>query len=44
MSEVKFCTCQHEYQDRKYGKNKRVHNKTTKGWKCTVCGDEKKDF
>lgn len=36
----KFCTCKHEYQDKKYGPQIRAHNATTKptGWRCTVCG------
>lgn len=40
---IKMCTCKHEYQDSKYGKQKRVHNKmvTATGApekaKCTVC-------
>ena len=43
---IKSCTCQHDYQDKKYGKGKRVHNKITKSdknlnWRCTVCGKEK---
>lgn len=37
------CSCRHEYQDSKYGKNKRVHNpcKAAKGvnYRCTVCGN-----
>ena len=48
MSETKrtACACKHNYQDLKYGKGKRVHNKTEKGtgkvvWRCTVCGTEK---
>jgi len=42
------CNCEHEYQDEKYGKYYRLHNETggrdrsKKGWRCTVCGDEKK--
>ena len=29
----------HEYQDTKYGQNRRVKNfSKTKGWACTVCG------
>jgi len=34
------CNCEHEYQDQKYGKGKRVANKAPKanGWRCTVCG------
>lgn len=43
-TKVKFCTCQHEYQDRKYGKHMRLHNLgrgqtgTSQTWRCTVCG------
>ena len=38
------CTCEHEYQDAKYGRWNRVHNKTESKdgpateWRCTVCG------
>jgi len=35
------CTCRHEYQDKKYGKGKRVCNPTRKQdgtiYRCTVC-------
>lgn len=37
------CTCQHEYQDKRYGKKMRVHNPKKKKvgeiqkWRCTVC-------
>ena len=41
---IKSCTCKHEYQDKKYGKGKRVFNKMDKQigpgnhyYKCTVC-------
>ena len=46
----KRCTCKSEYQDEKYGKGIRVHNKTgisgvrsvgQSGWRCTVCGRDK---
>ena len=38
--------CDSKYQDKRYGKNRRVHNPTAggsngtvaDGWKCTVCG------
>ena len=44
-TKVISCTCQHEYQDKVYGKNKRLANKTQKGnqkdtYRCTVCGKE----
>lgn len=31
----------HDYQDKLYGKDNRKHNKTVKGFRCTVCGAEK---
>lgn len=34
---IKKCTCKHAFQDRRYGKENRVHNETSKGWQCTVC-------
>jgi hypothetical protein len=36
------CTCQHEWQDKKYGKGMRVHNETKKHgiYRCTVCKKE----
>lgn len=35
---IKSCDCQHEFQDKKYGRGKRVHNKTMKDeYRCTVC-------
>lgn len=44
-TEIMACDCNHEYQDKRYGKGKRVHNpkqgKTTTKWRCTVCGKEK---
>jgi len=42
------CKCQHEFQDKKYGANQRVHNTTQKGDKdsvdmrCTVCQSVKR--
>ena len=41
MSKITTCTCKHEFQDKKYGENKRVMNKTGKGYRCTVCGKDK---
>lgn len=45
---IKTCiaNCPHEYQDKKYGKGKRVHNlkKTGTGpqeYTCTVCRKER---
>lgn len=38
------CTCEHAWQDKRYGKGKRLHNALQKGgsltgkWRCTVCG------
>lgn len=47
MAVVKACTCNHEFQDTKYGNKQRVHNecdnsKETKKYRCTVCHTEKK--
>lgn len=36
------CDCVHTYQDEKYGPKKRLHNETDKGYRCTICGKEKK--
>jgi len=43
---IKKCDCNHEYQDKVYGKGNRVHNEkkpkgTAKEYRCTVCGKEK---
>ncbi|MFH1625552.1 MAG: hypothetical protein ABID54_10430 [Pseudomonadota bacterium] len=38
---VLSCDCSNEYQDRKYGKYKRLHNQcklgNSIGWRCTIC-------
>ncbi len=45
-SVIIHCNCQHEYQDQKYGKGKRVANKCKTGksgdglYRCTVCSKE----
>ena len=32
------CDCQHEYQEKKYGKDNRVHTPMKNGnYRCTVC-------
>ena len=43
-TEIKKCTCEHKYQDERYGKKMRLHNEMGKcgGWRCTVCGNVKK--
>lgn len=40
------CKCKHDYQDKQYGKGKRVMNScakdpTGKTYRCTVCSTEK---
>lgn len=36
------CTCKHEFQDKTYGKDMRVHNRTKDGKaRCTVCNQVK---
>ena len=45
MTRIMKCDCEHEFQDKRYGKGKRVHNemvpKNGKTYRCTVCGKEK---
>ncbi|MBK7380828.1 MAG: hypothetical protein IPJ03_17860 [Ignavibacteriales bacterium] len=43
-STILTCTCKHEFQDKQYGKQKRVHTYGVKNdvWRCTVCLNEKK--
>ena len=42
-TKIMTCNCKHEYQDERYGKNKRVFNAGSVGtgtkitYKCTVC-------
>ena len=43
---IRKCTCIHDYQNKQYGKGKRVMNETRKSstnhiiYRCTVCGRE----
>jgi len=39
-SAIRACKCQNEFQDSTYGKGMRVHSKTLKGFRCSVCGHE----
>jgi len=42
MTIIKGCSCQHEFQDKTYGKGNRVHNIGVNGQQtCTVCGTKK---
>ena len=44
---IKPCNCRSEYQNKEYGFNMRVHNKSKSriagktAWTCTVCGTKK---
>jgi hypothetical protein len=44
---IRRCSCKHEYQDKRYGKGRRVHNKVENEsahggkWRCTVCTNVK---
>ncbi len=42
-AEIRVCACVSPFQDKKYGKKKRVHNKsaglTDSKFRCTVCGN-----
>ena len=48
MAKIMQCTCDHEYQDRQYGNQMRVHNDGVSAlqhqrvFKCTVCSNVKK--
>jgi len=41
MTKILKCSCDHKFQDEKYGKSKRVHNACSADkniqWRCTVC-------
>lgn len=39
---IKKCDCNHVFQNRVYGKGKRVHTVGKSHITCTVCGKEKK--
>lgn len=39
-STVRTCGCANAWQDKEYGNGRRLHNQTTKGYRCTVCGTE----
>jgi hypothetical protein len=36
---VLTCKCVHDYQDRTYGKGRRLHTERKSGYRCTVCGN-----
>lgn len=44
---IKSCACKHPYQDKRYGKGKRVHNATRRligtmqAFRCGVCSTER---
>lgn len=41
MSAIMTCTCVHPFQDKEYGRGKRLFNEGIKDkWRCTVCGRE----
>ncbi len=42
---ILLCSCKNEYQDRAFGKGKRVHNPVNKAkgselYRCTICKKE----
>ena len=48
MTDIKQCTCEHEFQDQMYGRHRRVFNEKLSGgkhsgWRGTVCGKEIRD-
>lgn len=48
MTKVLKCRCEYKQQDALYGEGNRLHNRMpstdrpVQGWRCTVCGNEKK--
>ena len=47
-SKVIACSCSSSFQDERYGKDQRVHNRCKDGkagntpdWRCTVCSSRK---
>ena len=43
MTQIRPCNCKNEYQDNRYGKGRRVKNKTvSESWRCTVCATDEK--
>jgi hypothetical protein len=38
---IKTCNCEHSFQDKVYGKQKRVHTVGKSNITCTVCGKKK---
>ena len=49
MTKIKKCSCVNEFQDKRYGKGKRVFNsigkagRSAEGYRCTVCLKEKQE-
>jgi hypothetical protein len=46
MTKILKCDCVHPFQDKTYGKGKRVHNschpkQSPPDWRCTVCSKVK---
>lgn len=43
QTKILVCKCEHEYQDKIYGKFHRIHIKSekNKSYRCTVCNKEK---
>jgi len=37
-TKIIFCGCPQQYQNKRYGAQMRVHNRTQNGWRCTGCG------
>ncbi len=38
MTKIIKCDCNHKWQDKRYGKKRRMANQCEKGFRCTVCG------
>jgi len=47
-TKIMYCKCSHGYQELKYGKNQRAHNRCVDKsgaplYRCTVCGNTRGD-
>lgn len=42
MTKIAPCSCVSKFQDRTYGQGKRVWNRGSEKWRCTVCGATEK--
>ncbi len=39
-TKIIFCGCPQPFQNKRYGAQMRVYNRTSSGWRCTSCERE----